>query len=38
MKRWKLRTQLSAGFAIVLCFTIIVGISAEIALENVLKA
>ncbi|EKD34340.1 MAG: methyl-accepting chemotaxis protein, partial [uncultured bacterium] len=38
MKRWKLRTQLSAGFAVVLCFTIIVGISAEIALENVLKA
>lgn len=38
MKRWKLRTQLSAGFAIVLCFTIIVGISAEIALEKVLKA
>ncbi len=38
MKRWKLRTQLSAGFAVVLCFTLIVGISAEIALENVLKA
>jgi methyl-accepting chemotaxis protein len=38
MKRWKLRTQLSAGFAIVLCFTIIVGVAAEIALENVLKA
>lgn len=38
MKRWKLRTQLSAGFALVLCFTIAVGISADIALEHVLQA
>jgi methyl-accepting chemotaxis protein len=38
LKSWKLGKQLSVGFAVVLCFTIIVGLSGRIALDNVLSA
>ena len=38
MKNWKLKTQLSLGFAVVICLTIIVGVCGELSLENVLDS
>ncbi len=38
MKNWKIRTQLGVGFGVVLCLTIIVGISGLYSLNKVLEA
>jgi methyl-accepting chemotaxis protein len=38
MKNWKLRTKLSVGFAVVLGFTLVVGVAGFMALGNMVKA